>query len=183
MIQRHDIKGLSPQPLPSWYRGVQFRSRMEARWAAYFDLLNLNWIYEPEGYELPSGNYCPDFQINDMLLEVKPNKEAANYVLPKLMDLASMLTESNRANIYCLIGNPSSESNQLMVDADGWGINCAFNWYSFVRKMWGVPYYGDWEHDAYCEEDEFNLRIIYSMRFEKGICNDDLRGKGHPECR
>jgi hypothetical protein len=50
--------------LPSWYNGIQFRSRLEARWAYYFDLLGVKWEYEPEAFALPSGNYLPDFILD-----------------------------------------------------------------------------------------------------------------------
>jgi hypothetical protein len=52
-----------PKPLPTEYAGHTFRSRLEARWAVFFDELSIEWIYEPEGYELPSGNYLPDFYL------------------------------------------------------------------------------------------------------------------------
>lgn len=46
------------------YNGVKFKSRTEARWAYLFDRLSVPWTYEPEGYELPSGEkYLPDFKI------------------------------------------------------------------------------------------------------------------------
>jgi hypothetical protein len=41
--------------------GYRFRSRLEARWAVYFDCLNVPWQYEHEGFLLPSGPYLPDF--------------------------------------------------------------------------------------------------------------------------
>jgi hypothetical protein len=44
---------------PTLYRGQQFRSRLEARWAAFFDLLRWEWVYEP--FDL--GGWSPDFAI------------------------------------------------------------------------------------------------------------------------
>ena len=49
--------------IPTEYKGFRFRSRTEARWAVYLDALNLDWLYEKEGYILPSGQYLPDFWI------------------------------------------------------------------------------------------------------------------------
>lgn len=47
------------------YKGYRFRSRLEARWAVYFDALELEWEYEPEGFDLGNGEYyLPDFRIN-----------------------------------------------------------------------------------------------------------------------
>lgn len=50
--------------IPTRYKGCHFRSRLEARWAVYFDALNIEWRYEPEGFELPDGTrYLPDFWL------------------------------------------------------------------------------------------------------------------------
>jgi hypothetical protein len=56
------------------YKGYRFRSRLEARWAVFFDALGVNWLYEHEGYELLSGRYLPDFFLPESKLwvEVKP---------------------------------------------------------------------------------------------------------------
>ena len=46
------------------YKGYRFRSRLEARWAVYFDTLGVAWEYEPEGFDLGNGlYYLPDFKI------------------------------------------------------------------------------------------------------------------------
>jgi hypothetical protein len=46
------------------YAGYHFRSRLEARWAVFFDRLEIKWEYEKQGYNLPySGNYLPDFWL------------------------------------------------------------------------------------------------------------------------
>ena len=34
------------------YKGYLFRSRLEARWAVFFDACGVDWEYEPEGYDL-----------------------------------------------------------------------------------------------------------------------------------
>lgn len=41
--------------IPTEYQGVKFRSRLEARWAVLFDMLNVPWQYEPEAFTWPSG--------------------------------------------------------------------------------------------------------------------------------
>jgi hypothetical protein len=46
------------------YKGHLFRSRLEARWAVFFDALNISWVYENEGYDLGKlGWYLPDFWL------------------------------------------------------------------------------------------------------------------------
>lgn len=58
--------------IPTKYAGVKFRSRTEARWAAFFDLVGLKWDYEPFDLE----GWAPDFllrtKIGHVLVEVKP---------------------------------------------------------------------------------------------------------------
>jgi hypothetical protein len=57
--------------IPTIYKGITFRSRLEARWAFMFD--RLQWPYEYEPRELK--NYIPDFILQfhePVLAEVKP---------------------------------------------------------------------------------------------------------------
>ena len=78
------------------YNGYRFRSRLEARWAVFFDALGVKYEYEPEGFDLGNGvYYLPDFLIHDVIprfaqgdklqdlyVEVKgtPNAEDANKI-------------------------------------------------------------------------------------------------------
>lgn len=58
--------------IPTLYLGILFRSRLEARWAAFFDALKWPWVYEP----LDLDGYIPDFVLRldagTVLVEVKP---------------------------------------------------------------------------------------------------------------
>ena len=48
------------------YKGYRFRSRLEARWAVFFDAIGVKWEYEPEGLRLSDGSfYLPDFYLID----------------------------------------------------------------------------------------------------------------------
>jgi hypothetical protein len=38
------------QPIPTKYKGITFRSRIEARAAVFFDALGIQWQFEKEGY-------------------------------------------------------------------------------------------------------------------------------------
>lgn len=62
------------------YNGYLFRSRLEARWAVFFDACGVEYEYEPEGYDLGNGQmYLPDFLLHgvdgrdcgDIFVEVK----------------------------------------------------------------------------------------------------------------
>jgi len=52
------------------YRAFEFRSRLEAKWAMFFDLCGWNWGYEPT----ERHGYIPDFVLGyrPSLVEVKP---------------------------------------------------------------------------------------------------------------
>lgn len=57
-------KGNMMKAIQTSYSGYKFRSRLEAKWAVFFDLMGFDWVYEPEGFEL--GNemrYLPDFKV------------------------------------------------------------------------------------------------------------------------
>jgi hypothetical protein len=50
------------QPIETFYNGFRFRSRLEARWACFFDAMAWDYHYEPQGFLLPEGlPYLPDF--------------------------------------------------------------------------------------------------------------------------
>lgn len=62
------------KPIETAYNGYRFRSRLEARWAVFFDALGIKYEYEPEGYTLQDGTkYLPDFFLPDQnyYIEVK----------------------------------------------------------------------------------------------------------------
>jgi hypothetical protein len=46
------------------YKGYRFRSRLEARWAVFWDEMCIGYEYEKEGFDLGDlGYYLPDFWI------------------------------------------------------------------------------------------------------------------------
>ena len=56
------------------YKGFRFRSRLEARWAVFFDSLGIQWEYEKDGYVIDGICYMPDFYLPrfETFFEVKP---------------------------------------------------------------------------------------------------------------
>lgn len=61
---------MAVKSIETHYAGCRFRSRLEARWAVFLDHLHIRWEYEPQGYELPSGRYLPDFRITTGMAEL-----------------------------------------------------------------------------------------------------------------
>jgi hypothetical protein len=148
--------------LPTTYRNIKFRSRLEARWAAYFDMIGVKWQYEPEGYHLDYGNYCPDFlcEDGDFFVEVKPTKESLKLTENKLRSLAKMTGKF----VYCVVGPPSL-SAQWGCNENGdnieWSIFC---YYAFTTKGWGCPFFGEFDG-----LDEPYHHQAANMRFENGV--------------
>lgn len=71
--------------IPTQYGGRQYRSRLEARWAAFFDVMGWRHEYEPFGL----GTWSPDFLLGDSLLvEVKPITEFDRDVAAKMQAAA-----------------------------------------------------------------------------------------------
>lgn len=66
------------KPIETVYNGNRFRSRLEARWAVFFDELQIEYEYEPEGYTFADGIcYLPDFYLphHGYYVEVKGKNE------------------------------------------------------------------------------------------------------------
>lgn len=71
------------------YQGCRFRSRLEARWAVFFDSLGIEWRYEPEGFAMWSVTwYLPDFYLprGGWWIEIK-GKEPNEDEIKKNFDL------------------------------------------------------------------------------------------------
>lgn len=64
------------------YKGYRFRSRLEARWAMFYDLVGVSWTYETDPLSVNGEAYLPDFNIRfgggnwDTVHEVKSLHEA-----------------------------------------------------------------------------------------------------------
>lgn len=77
-IRSEDAAGNRPFGIPTTYKGTRFRSRLEARWAAFFDLLSWPWVYEP----FDADGWIPDFLIEGpapVLVEVGPCIDRTDY--------------------------------------------------------------------------------------------------------
>jgi hypothetical protein len=106
------------------YKGYRFRSRLEARWAVFFDALGVEWEYEKEGYDLgDAGWYLPDFWLprQGCWVEIK----ASGMVEKDEFQKAEFLSAGLEQPILLLIGQPDIEDSQqgftaLMVLGHAW---------------------------------------------------------------
>lgn len=58
--------------IPTRYNGVTFRSRLEARWAVFFDALAWPWSYESVDLEKYIPEFFLRFEAGPLAVEVKP---------------------------------------------------------------------------------------------------------------
>lgn len=118
------------------YRGRLFRSRLEARWAVFYDALAVRWEYEREGYKLPGRiRYLPDFKFwtpqgNYRWLEIK----------------SWNVTSDPKFDAFCKALEYSNESATLV---SGTPLEWLENGNSFCPRC-GVPHKSSWGADIYC---------------------------------
>lgn len=111
--------------IPTHYKGYFFRSRLEARWAVFFDALHIKWEYETEGFEFDGGiRYLPDFWLPDFNLwvEVKGVMPEVNFNQipqedPALNKLVALRDATQSAAL--LIHDPLSAGYWLGYDTSG----------------------------------------------------------------
>ena len=147
------------------YNGYRFRSRLEARWAVFFDALGIEYEYEPEGYEynnLSGDNpdtdtfrWLPDFRLpkeNGLLVEVKGGDEALKKDWEKLCNAVDW-NHTPASDGLLILGNIPNP------DEIGWGripvfsylewdkgVNCDFAAFTDVASA--QKYNGNWIYDS-----------------------------------
>lgn len=98
------------KPINTNYNGYYFRSRLEARWAVFFDYLKVKYEYEPEGFEINGTKYLPDFWLpeQDFWVEIK-GKEPTHSEKVK----ASLLAKGSKKNVFMSVGNPWLQTHEI----------------------------------------------------------------------
>lgn len=127
---------------PTKYAGAMFRSRLEARWAAFFDIAGWRWTYEPTDY----AGWVPDFMLhpekgNPIPVEVKPiewpsHHEGCLAIVNERADLAKV--RAYKAGEALILGAYIlEEGNGKALMDDGWAsINCV------LGIIWNGECYG-----------------------------------------
>jgi len=141
--------------IPTKYKGIQFRSRLEAKWAAFFDLMNWKWQYEPCDF----NGWIPDFAIygskSVVYAEVKPT-------VVFLRDIANEIDSSGCDNEVLLLGEtcpiPEPHHDSFWCDV------CALGW---IREANG----GDSETGVI--EWEWQPCMFTKLNGKHGFCASD----------
>ena len=98
----NDIKAIETE-----YDGHRFRSRLEARWAVFFNAVGLTYEYEIEGFEMDGTRYLPDFYIPNLnrWFEIK-GKPLSLGEIKKCEEFCRRLDNEN-IKFSVLIGSPN----------------------------------------------------------------------------
>lgn len=140
---------------PTIYNGTKFRSRLEARWACFFDLLGWKWQYEP--FDLQG--WTPDFIVYGsegrfILVEIKPFID--DDVLAEYQ--AKVALWANGHNCIIL-------SNDFNEDSGGILAGYQFDTFLEVTPFTGEPFKIHWKDGQVGNDSQFDIGSIY-MAFD-----------------
>lgn len=121
------------RPIETRYKGYRFRSRLEARWAVFFDAMGVRWEYEEQGYAIDGVPYLPDFVLRtpnvlradlqrQVFVEIKPEQWFDEDGRDEYRKMLSRLSELTGCDVLVLIGAPGSRWwPHAVPDRDGEG--------------------------------------------------------------
>jgi hypothetical protein len=163
------------------YNGYRFRSRLEARWAVFFDALGVKYEYELQGFDLGGTWYLPDFFIPlwNCYAEVKPFEftelEFAKCValLPTPCILLDGAPDWKRlyfatTSISDDDGEPVTYKNYL-TNRNWYGVS--LDWSKCAQRLWRGYIANDCKHDTWEHFNSINKTpyiIARQARFEHG---------------
>jgi hypothetical protein len=124
------------------YAGAWFRSRLEARWAAFFDICRWPWSHEP----IDLHGYIPDFivtvQQRSVLVEVKALLwDGTPDDVARLVKAQDKIRASGWTQPTLIVGAQVSASRLGMLSTKG------TSWTPVSRSTFAPGYYGDLLHD------------------------------------
>jgi len=153
------------QAIETRYRGNRYRSRLEARWAAFFDGIGVDYVYEPDTFPLPGGWYLPDFWIPswDVYAEIKPS-HLNDIERRKCEDLSI----AKQKPVIAIQGQPFLDEYRVNAFAVG---------FEHYHELSGVGWHMRFAECVSCETkklvdiDSGGCFVNYDLRFR--CCGDD----------
>ena len=144
--------------IPTTYKGINFRSRLEATWASFFDEIKWQWIYEPFEF----SGWIPDFLIygekTDVLIEVKP--------ITRFEDFNDKIVWDTEKYFTVLVGLQPFIRNRKFV----------FGWNLIAQKEADEIYFKNCYKDGYAISSEYmswdNL-IVEKNEYRKQFMYDN----------
>lgn len=139
------------------YNNILFRSQLEARWAVFFDLLKIDYEYEPEWDEVECNGfrvrYKPDFYLPriDLWIEIKGKKleELTNSEVMKIVGWGKfedvlilsgpprLVTEKTDAHYLCTWNPKKKQINPAQRNI--WWCECPKCGHIDIRTLGGIP--------------------------------------------
>lgn len=174
------MRDLTIPAIPTLYRGVLHRSRLEARWARFWFALGIpEPHYEPQGFVAAGIPYLPDFLVHLALgplwVEIKPDWETDPEGVEKWRKFAVRRPNPARTRAALFAGPPSLEGAYLIIGGDDDSDN---------------PVQGGWEDDTQqwrpCGSGHhFDLCYpgLFRAKFVEDGCPDDFGGTGEGRLR
>jgi len=109
------------------YKGYRFRSRLEARWAVFFDAADIEWQYEKEGFNLSwrlslkegTFSYLPDFWLPEFGLWAEVKGQLNDDELVKLLNAAAALSSNDGSGCHDSGGNDMLVLGQIPTPVGG----------------------------------------------------------------
>jgi len=157
-----------PKVIEQWFDGIQFRSKTEARWAAFFKACGIRYEYEKEGYDL-GGVICylPDFWLPDLnrWFEVK-GKEPSQEELEK----CSALAIETGSEVLLAAGSPDPDVEQIIRVYPGFDwVVADKDWRDHRLKTWRAVGPTDvWEYGWQFADDHLQDGIFWVDSSEFG---------------
>lgn len=113
---RDDVPGAPLVPIPTPHNGIMYRSRTEARWAVFFTAAEIEFQYEPEGFNLGGIKYLPDFWLPNfrLFVEVKPPGEPSSLESEK----CDRLAKASGSLVLLVRGDPGLKRGVLFTPDD-----------------------------------------------------------------
>lgn len=103
------------ESLRTTWRGIEYRSRTEARWAVFFDALGIHFAYEPQSFRLSTGsNYLPDFYLTHFSawFEVKPAHDAI--VTDECVKARTLAKDQTDRKVWLAMGVPAADKFNVL---------------------------------------------------------------------
>ncbi len=153
------------KPIETIYNGYRFRSRLEARWAVFFDQVGIKYAYEAEGYQGNGVWYLPDFQLKEgvkIFDEEQPRQNVWVEVKPSLQ-----LSVNDRRKIGWFARQPGVH---ILVIGGEPGADFEMRFVSFDEEVrrWNAPFV------KWVELSSGNVGIL-SVEYLNHLPNNELK--------
>lgn len=152
------ITGKRCSATPTKYKDKKFRSKLEAKWAAYFQNIGAHWGYEIEtAYETPYGNYCPDFFIpkTGWFIEVKATRDLLSDIERNKINYFKEHLPAFSKGILTVFGDPENTYDKQFLN-NILGVNRTENEVKLIESEISAMRFETFDND--------NIYVIYQIR-------------------